>query len=152
MRKKGQISTEYLIVFGIAFLIILVGVFAFMKFSKSGALQQESCLIATGEHSCLGVQVKITGVSVLISSVTPIVPVKAELVVDDTNKCTYTAPTGATEDNSLTIDMACALKDKMKLDHDFVVTYKDYDQDSGNVLDFEKTFTGHVKGTVQATT
>ncbi|MFH1439527.1 MAG: hypothetical protein ABIG89_03110 [Candidatus Woesearchaeota archaeon] len=52
MRKKSQISMEYLIVFGIAFLVIISGTFTFMKFAKSGVFTKQQCLITEPGISC----------------------------------------------------------------------------------------------------
>ena len=53
-KSKAQVSTEYLIVFGIAFLIIATGTFAFMKFSKSGMWTKSQCIISEPELNCEG--------------------------------------------------------------------------------------------------
>jgi len=156
-KKKGQISTEYLIVFGIAFLIILAGVFAFMKFSKSGALQQETCLIATGEQKCVGsalkakvgvdgnsrIQLRVENLGdpmlVKTATITPKTGVTCKLGTGQQYTVTATEKT-------LNLEGAnCKLEVGDKVDADFTIKYQVGNPGSGLI----QSFTGHLTGTVQ---
>lgn len=157
MRKKGQISTEYLIVFGIAFLIIIAGVFAFMKFSKSGAMKQETCLIATGMQKCTGSSLKAgTGavsVNLEIENVGDPIAVTSVTATIGSSVCataigTKDFPTTAPK-QTINLDCVPDLTANTKVDADFVVKYKNVlSTDPTFATALEQTFTGHITGTV----
>ncbi|MFH1439530.1 MAG: hypothetical protein ABIG89_03125 [Candidatus Woesearchaeota archaeon] len=152
--KKGQISTEYIIVFGIAFLIIVGGVFAFMKFAKSGTLTQESCTIATGMQKCVASSITEGNIQIGIENIgDPITVTSAKAKVGATD-CKVPPPpppppppataiaiaTGGKADFTLACDPA--LTAGTKVDTDFTIKYT-----SGG-SSIEQTITGHLTGTV----
>ena len=122
MKKKAQVSTEYLIVFGIAFLVIVAGTVAFMKFAKSGALtEQQSCLLATGEHVCLSSVAGTSGVSIEVENAgDKMVSAIAKATVGS-KTCTSSArniESGATSK----FMMSCGLTKGTKVNTDFTIT------------------------------
>ena len=150
MRKKnGQISTEYLIVFGIAFLIIIAGVFAFMKFANSGALEQESCIIATGMHKCASHRV-LTGTANTIAYV-DIENMGDKMTISGTGttftigEVTCTAANKIIEENVqdyLTFTCDGKLPVGSSYSTDFTVKYMPGDSQVNSIL------TGHMSGVV----
>lgn len=71
MKKRGQVSTEYLIVFGIAFMIIITGTFAFLKFAKSGVFSKQQCIIVEPGIECEGFAKDYSFFTTMISCVSP---------------------------------------------------------------------------------
>ncbi|MFH1439529.1 MAG: hypothetical protein ABIG89_03120 [Candidatus Woesearchaeota archaeon] len=54
MKKKSQVSTEYIIIFGLAMLIIIIGTYSYFNLSKSGFADRQECIIAVPGIECHG--------------------------------------------------------------------------------------------------